>query len=69
LKCKRPQIMFKLASSTKIKIKGILKPVIEGKARGNLEFCDHNSKTQVIIADSNKVYSALLATIPKFVEL
>ena len=62
---KRHQIMFKLASDTPIQIKGILKPKIEGKARGKLVCCDHKSKTQIIVAEAKYVYSALLATKPK----
>jgi len=66
---KRPQIMFKLASDTPIRIKGILKPIIEGKARGNLCFCDHQLKTQLIVAKALDVYSALLATKQKLKDL
>ncbi len=62
---KRPQIMFKLASDTPTQIRGILKPKIDGKARGKLVFCDHKSKTQIIVAEAKYVYSALLATKPK----
>jgi len=66
---KRPQIMFKLASDTPIQIKGILKPIIEGKARGDLCFCDHQSKIQLVVAKARDVYSALLATRPKLKDL
>ena len=66
---KRPQIMFKLASDTPIRIKGILKPEIEGKARGDLVYCNHKSKTQLIVAKAKHVYSALLATKSKLAHL
>ncbi|MDF2956583.1 MAG: hypothetical protein OD814_000205 [Candidatus Alkanophagales archaeon MCA70_species_1] len=66
---KRPQIMFKLASNTPIQIKGILKPIIEGKARGNLCFCNHRSKTQLIIARALDIYSALSVTKQKLKDL
>jgi len=59
---KNPQIMFKLASDSPKQIKGVLKPVIEGKARGKLVQCDHKSKLQIIVADARYVFSALLAT-------
>jgi len=66
---KRPQIMFKLSSNTPMQIKGTLKPVIEGKARGRLIFCEHKSKAQVIVANARLVYSALLATKQKLSSL
>jgi len=59
---KRPQIMFKLASDSPIKVRGILKSEITGKARGKLVYCDHKIKRQEIVTDVNYVYSALLAT-------
>jgi hypothetical protein len=50
---KRPQFMFKLASyPIERSIKGILKEVIHGKARGNLTFCTHK-KVHYISLDSS----------------
>jgi hypothetical protein len=48
---KHPQFMMKLASSQTMRISGRLKPIIEGKARGRLEFCDHSKPDQKIIFD------------------
>ena len=62
---KRPQIMFKIASNTPLKIRGVLKPTIEGKARGRLKYCNHEYKDQIIVADAEWVYSALIVTKPK----
>ena len=61
---KRPQIMFKLASDTPIQIKGLLKPIIKGKARGKLQYCSHKTKLQLIVAKVVDVYSALAVTEP-----
>lgn len=69
IKGKRAQIMFKLASNTPTQIKGILKPTIKGKARGSLQFCDHKSKLQLIVANAKDVYTALLLTKPKLRDL
>jgi len=62
---KRSQVMFKLASNTPVKIKGVLEPVVEGKARGRLTHCNHERKEHTIAADAGLVYSALVATKPK----
>ncbi len=48
---KSPQFMLKLASSSPIKIQGLLKPIIEGKARGKLTFCDHLKPEHWILID------------------
>jgi hypothetical protein len=51
---KKPQFMFKLASPPiERSIKGILKEVIRGKARGNLTYCTHENKTHYISLDSS----------------
>lgn len=60
---KRPQIMIKIASTQPKKvIHGILKPKIEGKARGELIHCDHKEKKQYVILDLTGFYKALSAT-------
>jgi len=60
---KHPQIMIKLASTgPKKTIKGILKHMIEGKARGDLIYCNHEVKRQYIALDLIEFYRALLAT-------
>jgi len=56
---KRLQLMFKLASDSPITIDGILKPKIEGKARGKLVYCDHEKKNLFIIVNISDLYSAL----------
>lgn len=61
---KYPQIMFKLASDTPKKIHGIIKKVIEGKARGKLVYCDHTNKVQYFVVDGKILYAALNATKP-----
>jgi hypothetical protein len=49
---KRPQFMFKLASyPIERSIKGILKEVIRGKARGDLTFCTHENKVHYVSLD------------------
>jgi hypothetical protein len=51
---KKPQFMFKLASyPIERSIKGILKEVIRGKARGNLAYCTHESKLHNVSLDFN----------------
>jgi hypothetical protein len=46
--------MFKLASyPIERSIKGILKEVIRGKARGNLAYCTHESKLNNVSLDLN----------------
>jgi len=66
IKGKRPQIMFKLASTRKkITIKAILKDRVEGKRRGRLEYCSHTEKMkmlQFLVADANLIYGALSVT-------
>jgi len=64
IKGKESQVMFKLTSNTPTQIKGILKSVIKGKARGKLAFCDHNSKLKLLVIDGYYVYSALRHTMP-----
>lgn len=64
---KRPQIMVKLVSTSKKVIRGILKPVIEGKARGKLVYCDHKTKKQYVVLDLIEFYKALVST-KKFVD-
>ncbi len=60
---KRPQIMVKLASTSPKKvIQGVLKPRIEGKARGILVKCDHKLKKQFIVLDLVDFYNALVVT-------
>jgi len=60
---KRPQIMVKLASEgPMITINGVLKQVIEGKARGELVYCNHEAKEQYIVLDLIGFYRALDAT-------
>jgi len=54
--------MFKLASNTPMKIKGVIKDIIEGKARGKLVYCDHKDRDQYIAVKGNLLYSALMAT-------
>ncbi len=57
---KHPQIMFKLASNTPKTIRGILKPIIKGKARGKLVKCDHLINLQYIIVEGTLLYQALV---------
>lgn len=59
---KEKQLMFKLCSETPITIRGILKETIEGKARGELCFCDHTTKYQIISALAEDVLGAIEAT-------
>jgi len=60
---KRPQIMVKLASTgPKRIIRGVLKDRVEGKARGELAYCDHIVKKQYVILDPLEFYRALIAT-------
>ena len=60
---KRPQIMVKLASTAPKKvIKGVLKERVEGKARGDLVYCDHKEKKQYLVLDLAGFYRALVAT-------
>jgi len=60
---KRPQIMIKIASTELKKvIRGVLKPKVEGKARGELIHCDHKVKKQYVILDLTGFYKALTAT-------
>jgi hypothetical protein len=60
---KRPQIMIKLASTGPIKtIQGILKPQIEGKARGELVYCDHKDRRQYVALSLNHFYTALVTS-------
>ena len=56
---KNPQFMMKLASSNKKVIRGILKPIIEGKPRGFLELCDHTKKEQFFIVDVKEFLGVL----------
>ena len=57
---KHPQLMMKLASTGKRVIKGILKPIIEGKSRGILEYCDHLRKEQFFVVDAKEFLEAML---------
>jgi hypothetical protein len=51
---KKPQFMLKLVSPAVVKtIKGILKPILQGKARGNLSHCSHETKAQKVIIDAS----------------
>ncbi|WFO74939.1 PhoI [Desulfurococcaceae archaeon MEX13E-LK6-19] len=60
---KHPQIMIKLASTNpKRVIRGVLKDRIEGKARGELVYCDHKVKRQYIVLNLESFYKALIAT-------
>jgi len=60
---KRPQIMIKLASTEPRKvIRGVLKPKVEGKARGELIYCDHEVRRQYVFLDLAEFYKALIAT-------
>jgi len=65
---KRPQIMVKLASTEpKRAIQGILKPRVEGKARGELTYCDHKAKKQYVVLDLVGFYNALVSS-KKFID-
>lgn len=66
---KQKQVMFKLASITQINIRGLLKPVIKGKARGKLVHCDHQDKKHYIAVKGDLLYSALLVTRPRLSKL
>jgi len=60
---KHPQIMVKLASAgPKRVIRGVLKDRVEGKARGELVYCDHTVKRQYVVLDILGFYRALIAT-------
>jgi hypothetical protein len=62
IKGKRPQIMVKVASTgPTIKIKGILKEEVEGKARGSLIHCTHEERRQYVVLDIGKFCNALMA--------
>jgi hypothetical protein len=62
IKGKRPQIMVKVASTEPtIKIKGVLKEEIEGKARGNLIHCTHEERKQYVVLDIRGFCNALTA--------
>ncbi len=55
--------MIKLASTGPKKvIRGVLKSRIEGKARGELIYCDHREKKQYVVLDLAKFYRALTVT-------
>lgn len=56
---KHSQLMIKLASFDRKVIQGTLKPVIEGKPRGSLEFCNHIKKELFIIANASQFLGAL----------
>lgn len=58
---KHPQIMIKIASEGPVRtISGILKPIIKGKARGKLVYCNHRVKVQYIALSLSKLYRVLL---------
>lgn len=59
---KHPQIMVKIASTSPKTIRGLLKQIIEGKARGKLEYCDHRVKKQWIALNLVEFYRALITT-------
>jgi len=60
---KRPQMMVKLASEGPIiKIKGVLKDVVEGKARGKLVYCNHTVKRLYVALDLTDFCKALTLT-------
>jgi len=56
---KHTQLMIKLASVGKKAIRGTLKPILEGKPRGSLEFCNHIKKELFIVADASQFLGAL----------
>lgn len=50
---KRPQFMLKLTSTEATRtISGILKPVLQGKARGTLTYCSHKTREHKIVIDA-----------------
>ena len=60
---KRPQVMVKLASEEpRIKIRGVLKDSIEGKACGKLVYCNHEERKQYLALNLDGFYKALVAT-------
>ena len=62
---KKPQIMVKLASrGPKIAIRGAIKDVVIGKARGELVYCDHvgESRRQYLSLNLSHLYYALTTT-------
>ena len=67
---KRRQVMFKLASEGPIKrIRGVLKPEVEGKARGEIVYCDHANKDQIIVVNAELLFSALKSVAPRLRDL
>lgn len=56
---KNPQTMFKLASVSPKKIRGLIKNEIEGKGRGNLVHCQHINKYHYIEIEPNYLYASL----------
>jgi len=57
---KKPQFMFKLASyPIERSIRGVLKEVIRGKARGKLTYCAHENKLHYISLDLDFFLRAL----------
>ena len=56
---KHLQLMIKLASFDRKIIQGVLKPVLEGKPRGTLEFCEHSKKELFIVTDASEFLGAL----------
>ncbi|MEM2197228.1 MAG: hypothetical protein QW290_09130 [Sulfolobales archaeon] len=60
---KRPQVMVKLASDEpRITIRGVLKDRVEGKARGELVYCNHEVRRQYLVLNLVSFYKALIAT-------
>ncbi|MEM4976486.1 MAG: PhoI [Desulfurococcaceae archaeon] len=60
---KRPQVMVKLASDEpRITIRGVLKDRVEGKARGELVYCNHEVRKQYLALNLVSFYNALVAT-------
>ncbi|MEM4936453.1 MAG: hypothetical protein QW780_05550 [Sulfolobales archaeon] len=59
---KRPQVMVKLASDEpRITIRGVLKNMVEGKARGKIVHCDHKVRKQYLVLNLVSFYEALVA--------
>ncbi len=56
---KNPQLMMKLASSNGKVIKGILKPIIEGKSRGILGHCKHSGREQYFVVSASEFLGAI----------
>lgn len=62
---KHQQLMVKLASQDGITIEGILKPIIEGKPRGILEYCNHSKIEQSLILSASEFLGAMISCYSK----